>query len=305
MIGIPLRKGRDIQESDASSRCRSSWSTSLFPLAVSRRRPHPPPDSFRSQRSSQPGRARHLRSVPPVWICRRRECRFCDSHVGGEAPSPRRSEDKWRKSIPNSRASTLKPWIAGSTTRPRSPGSLPFCLDVSAQWGSCWQPWGCNVRAGSLASSRDRNTAGLGWSTSRDCFVDSGPKRACNGRRSRGRILCAITLSRVLYGLLWGVSAGSTNPRCLLLLVLTGLVASFLPASHASRFDPRRFFAPSKLRKIALRRCLVLTTRGEAILARRKLARNAGPISGVQLFWKDHTTCRSSPGVQYLRYAHP
>jgi ABC-type antimicrobial peptide transport system permease subunit len=53
-------------------------------------------------------------------------------------------------------------------------------------------------------------------------------------------ILCAITLSRVLHSLWWGVSAADplTFTGSTVLLVLTGLMASFLPARQASRFDP-------------------------------------------------------------------
>ncbi|SPE42559.1 hypothetical protein SBA3_600010 [Candidatus Sulfopaludibacter sp. SbA3] len=49
-------------------------------------------------------------------------------------------------------------------------------------------------------------------------------------------VLCAVTLSRVLYSLLWGVSAADplTLAGSTVLLVLTGLVASLLLARQAS-----------------------------------------------------------------------
>jgi putative ABC transport system permease protein len=53
-------------------------------------------------------------------------------------------------------------------------------------------------------------------------------------------ILCAVALSRLVHSLWWGISA--TDPLTFavstVLLILAGLAASFLPARQASRIDP-------------------------------------------------------------------
>jgi len=190
---------------------------------------------------------------------RRQDRRRCPNGEAAERSEILTTEPE----LPDPGLSTWKPWIAGLTTRPRQPRLAAVLLGCFGAIGLLLAALGLYRVMFVLVRSRFREIGtrhGLGWSASRDRLLDSGPERARKGRRGRGRrSLCRHAESSALQPVVGRFGRGPTNPRW-----LHGSLGPYWSGGIALACTPgvgasilRRFFAPSKLRKIALRPCFV------------------------------------------------
>jgi predicted permease len=260
MIGVPLRKGRDIQESDTSTALpvaliNESFARSQFPGEdpIGRRLRFEAKDPWRAiigvvADVKTAGLANP--AEPGIFVPYRQS-----GFVGGEsagfvirtsagtaslAAEVRKQVAQVDPQQPVIDVETLDRRLDDATAQPRLAAILLGCFGAI---GLLLAALGLYSVMFVLIRSRFREIGirlALGGQPREIVWLILGQSVRVMAVGVVAGILCAITLSRVLYSLWWGVSAADplTFAGSTVLLVLAGLVASFLPARQASRFDP-------------------------------------------------------------------